>query len=257
MGEVEAGVGHADGHLGAAGGGLPAFGQADAAVVPEQALVVPRRVGVDPRGGGGRRRLGLEPGGAAEAGRVQVGARRPRRPASAPGDRPTPRVRRSAARLAACGRGRPDHHRVDLPQVAQHAGAVLDRLGPQAGVVGRRPGPDQVAPGVALGRGRAHLGQQRRQHSQGGRDDQSTQHGPNLHWLCLLTPARLPGPGDALFPTNHRWPDKHLRVVRITPIRNLTYPSVRSLVWTPVVTGGWCPGGGGRSRRSGSRSRCR
>src|SRR5215204_3579018 len=99
VGVVEAGVGHPDGHLGAAGGGLPALGQADAAVVAQQALVVPGRVGVDPGRAGGRRRLGHEPGGAAQAGASRLGA--PTSAASLSNRlRATPRVRRSAARLA-------------------------------------------------------------------------------------------------------------------------------------------------------------
>jgi hypothetical protein len=188
VGEVEAGVGHAHGHLAAAGGGLPAPGQADAPVVPEQALVVEGRVGVDPGRLGGRGRLGLELGGAPEPGVRQV----PRAtldgepPQSVAGDAEGAPVGGQAA--AGAGRG-VDHQGVGLGQVAQHAGAFLNGLGPQAGVVGRRPGHDQVAAGRALGPGGGHLRQQGRQHGQDGRDDQPPQHGSNLHWLFLLPPS--------------------------------------------------------------------
>src|SRR4029450_204365 len=93
---VEAGVGHPDGDPGAAGGGLPALGQADASVVPEQALVVPGGVGVDSGRGGGRRRLGPEPGGPERSRPGQGGrARRVRhreRPHPAAGHHDAPRA---------------------------------------------------------------------------------------------------------------------------------------------------------------------
>src|SRR4029453_16570193 len=104
-----------------------------------------------------------------------------------------------------------------------------------------------MPPGGLFGGSGGHLWQQRRQHGQDGSHDQPPQNGPNLHWLCLLTPPHgMPGPSATRdSPTNHRWPDKHPRDGRNKPIRNLTYPEVRCHGRPALLRGGSHPGGGG------------
>jgi len=114
VGEVQAGVGHADGHRAAAGAGLPALGQADAPVVPEQALVVEGRVRVDPgglgRGGGWQPHPGAtECAGLGEVGRAgRVLDAHPLEPVAAARRSPAAgRSRRTTAPPTGTGRRRP------------------------------------------------------------------------------------------------------------------------------------------------------